>query len=182
MAAGLLLDESVIVNSGGTLKNVFVWVKRGLTGWRFPVPTEPANLEQKGCVFVPHVLGVQAKQKILIRNRDPLLHNLHSYCKRNRSFNFGQPNASAEDTTSFRNPEVMVNLKCDLHGWMNSYIGVLAHPFFAVTGDDGSFALSNLPPGDYTIEAWHEVYGTKTVRVTLSDKESRKLEIGFDGA
>ena len=177
-----ILDESVIVSSDGRLKNVFVWVKKGLEGWKFPVPSESVSLEQKGCRFAPHVLGVQAKQKVLIRNRDPLLHNLHSYCKRNRSFNFGQPNAGVEDTTSFRNPEVMVSVKCDVHGWMNSYIGVLAHPFFAVTGDDGSFTLSNLPPGKYTVEAWHEVYGTKTVIVTLGDKESKKLELSFEGA
>ncbi len=83
---------------------------------------------------------------------------------------------------SFKYPEVMVTLKCDLHGWMNAYIGVLAHPFFAVTGDDGSFALSNLPPGEYTSEAWHEVYGTRKTRVTLGDKESEELELSFEGA
>ena len=164
----------------GRLKNVFVWVKKGLEGWKFPVPSESVSLEQKGCRFVPHVLGVQAKQNILIRNGDPLHHNLHSYCKRNRSFNFSQPPAGAEDTKSFRAPEVMVSLKCDMHGWMSAYIGVLAHPFFAVTGDDGSFALSNLPPGEYTVEAWHEEYGTKTATATLGDKESATLEFSFE--
>lgn len=174
-----LFDESVIVNTGGTLKNVFVWVKHGLEGWRFPVPTESVVLDQKGCIFVPHVLGVRAGQPLLIRNHDAFLHNLHSYCRRNRSFNFGQPGAGTEDTATFRNPEVMVTLKCDLHPWMGCYLGVLPHPFFAVTGDDGRFTLENLPAGAYTIEAWHEVYGTKTRRVTLGENGSETVEFSF---
>lgn len=175
------LDESVVVNRDGALGNVFVWVKRGLEGWRFPVPSEPVTLEQKGCVFVPHVLGVQVRQDVLIRNRDPLLHNVHSHSKRNFGFNFGQT-VGKENRESFRRPEVMVTVKCDMHPWMSCHIGVLPHPFFAVTGDDGSFELKGLPPGDYTIEAWHEVYGAKTMNITVGDKETTKLQFGFEGA
>ena len=175
-----VLDESIIVNPDGTLKNAFVWVKRGLQGWEFPVPTEPAVLDQKGCMFHPHVMGVQVRQKINIRNDDTFGHNVHSLPAVNTSFNFTQGTQGQEDPVEFTRREVLVKFKCDIHGWMSSYLGVVDHPFFAVTSEDGKFELKNLPPGDFTIEAKHEELPAKSVTVTLADQESKDIEFSLE--
>lgn len=177
---GEVLDESVIVNDDGTLKNVFVWVKKGLGDWRFPVPTEAALLSQKGCTYRPHVQALQARQELVIRNDDDFLHNVHVFAKRNKDFNLGQAQKGMETTKTFSRPEVMIKVKCDVHGWMSSYIGVVSHPYFAVTGDDGSFEFANLPPGEYTVEAWHEVFDAQTLVVKVDDKESKDIEFTFE--
>ncbi|MCI0340039.1 MAG: carboxypeptidase regulatory-like domain-containing protein [Planctomycetales bacterium] len=177
---GKALDESVIVNEDGTLRNAFVWVKKGLESWSFPMPSDPAVVTQTNCVYIPHVQGVRAGQTISIRNGDPCLHNIHAYAKRNTEFNFGQPGGSAEATRTFDRPEVMAMLKCDVHGWMSAYIGVVAHPYFAVTADGGRFELPKLPPGDYTVEAWHEVYGSQARDVRVGDRETREVEFQFE--
>lgn len=169
-------ERSVLVNPNGTLRNVFVWVKDGLGDWHFPVPTEPAMIDQKGCRYEPHVLGVQVGQPVKIRNSDPVQHNIHALPKKQRGFNFAQPRQGMESIKKFRRAEVMVRLKCDVHGWMGAYIGVVDHPYFAVTGDEGAFAIKNLPPGEYTIGAKHEKYGTQTTRVVIGDKETKELE------
>lgn len=178
---GKVVDESVVVNPDGTLKNVFVWVKQGLEDWKFPTPTEPAVLDQRGCTFHPRVQGVLAGQPLSIRNDDPFLHNVHVFAKKNRGFNMGQPKKGMEAVKKFTRPEVMMSVKCDVHGWMRSFIGVVAHPYFAVTGTTGAFELKNLPPGEYTVEAWHEEYGTKTATVTVADGESKDIEFQFEG-
>ena len=174
-----VLDESIVVNPNGTLKHVFVWVKKGLERWRFAAPKEPVLLDQKGCVYVPHVFGVQVKQPLSVRNSDPTMHNIHSFSTRNAPFNFGQTPAQEALTRKFKRPEVMVKVKCDVHGWMSSYVGVVRHPFFSVTGDEGKFDLRNLPPGEYTVEAWHEEYGRETLDVTVADKESKEIKFAF---
>jgi hypothetical protein len=174
-----VLDESVIVNPNGTLKNVFVWVKRGLQGYEFPTPTEPVVLNQKGCMFHPRVVGVQVGQPVLIRNGDPLMHNVHSIARFNGEFNFSQPVQGREDMREFRYPEIMVRIKCDVHGWMASHVGVVRHPYFATTRDDGSFQLAKLPPGNYVVAAWHEEFGEKSAEVSLSDGETKDLEYSF---
>ena len=177
----VLRDESVLVNDEGTLRNVFVWVKKGVKG-KFPVPAEPVVINQLLCQYVPHVLGVQAGQKLLIRNSDPLMHNIHAVSKRGQDFNYAQIREGMESEEVFRRPEVMVELKCDVHGWMGAYVGVVKHPFFGVTGDGGTFELGKLPPGSYTIEAWHEVYGTQTKTVTLAEGQTAELRFTFADA
>jgi cytochrome c oxidase subunit 2 len=162
--------ERVVVNSNGTLKNVFIYIKEGLNG-TFPAPATPAVLDQKACNYHPHVLGMQANQKLQIINSDTTLHNVHAFSKNSPEFNLGMPLQGMKLEKTFSNPEIMVKMKCDVHPWMNGYIGVLNHPFFAVTDDQGAFKIENVPPGEYTIEAWHETYGTKTQKITVTDAD-----------
>jgi plastocyanin len=172
-------DETVVVGDAGALQNVFVYVKDGLGDLRFPIPSVPAVLDQKGCHYVPHVLGVQVGQNVEIVNSDPTLHNVHAVPKANQEFNMGQPLPGIKFTRQFSTREVMVPFKCDVHPWMQAYVGVVDHPYFAVTGADGSFSLKGLPPGTYTIEAWHEQLGTQTQSVTVGEKESKDIAFSF---
>jgi plastocyanin len=173
--------ETVVVGSAGGLKNVFVYVKDGLGGLKFPVPSTPVVLDQQGCRYVPHVLGIQAGQPLEVLNSDATLHNVHAVPKTNREFNTGQPIKGMRHTHTFSTVEVMVPFKCDVHNWMSAYVGVLDHPFYAVTGDDGSFQLKGLPPGTYTVEAWHETLGTQTQTVTIGPQETSTLAFTFKG-
>lgn len=173
--------ETAVVNDNGTLANVFVYIKSGLEGMSFPTPRETIVLDQQGCRYEPHVLGVQTDQTVLIRNSDDVLHNIHPAPTNSRSFNISQPTQGMETERSFPAAEIMVPVGCDVHGWMNSYIGVVDHPYYAVTEDDGSFELPNLPPGDYEIEVWHEEYGTQTMNVTVGESETIDVEFGYEG-
>jgi plastocyanin len=173
--------ETVMVSGDGSLQNVFVYVKDGLGTLKFPVPTAPLVLDQKGCQYRPHVFGVQAGQPIEILNSDATLHNIHAWPQVNQEFNLGQALQGMKDTHVFTTPEVMVPFRCDVHRWMNSFVGVVAHPFFAVTGADGAFQLKGLPPGTYTLEAWHEKFGTRTASVTIGAKESKDVAFTFSG-
>ncbi len=173
--------EGVVVNDNGALQNVFIYVKEGLGDLKFPVPQEAALLDQEGCRYKPHVLGLQTGQELTIRNSDGLLHNIHPMPTENRSFNLGQPK-NMDSTKKFPKAELAIPIKCDVHDWMIGYLHVLDHPYFATTGSDGSFELSNLPPGDYVIEAWHEEYGTQTMNVTVGDSESADIEFTFAGS
>ena len=165
---GQAFQQRIVVNSNNTLKNVFVYVK-GLEGQSFPVANVPAVLDQKGCAYEPRVLGMQANQKLQIINSDATLHNVHAFAKNSPEFNLGMPLQGMKLEKTFSNPEVMVKMKCDVHPWMTGYIGVLNHPFFAVTGDDGSFKIENVPAGEYEVEAWHETHGTQIQKVTVTD-------------
>ncbi len=167
-----VMTEFVIVGDGGGLKNVFVYVKEGLEGQPFDVPTEAARLNQQGCLYKPHVFGVRAGQTLTIQNDDDTLHNIHAMPKNNKEFNVGQPIKGLKTDRVFANPEIMIPFKCDVHKWMASYVGVVEHPFFAVTDINGSYSIPGLPPGDYVVEAWHEKYGTQQMNVT----------VGADGA
>ena len=171
--------ETVAAGSGSTLQNVFVYVKDGLGDRAFPVPSTSVVLDQKGCRYTPHVLGVRVAQKIEIVNSDPTLHNIHAMPKSNQEFNTGQPIQGMKFDHSFTQKEVMVPFKCDVHGWMNAYGGVLEHPFFAVSDASGKFEIKGLPPGDYTIEAWHEKLGTQEQKITVGAKESKEANFAF---
>jgi hypothetical protein len=140
------------------------------------------TLDQKGCQYRPHVFGVQVGQNIDIVNSDATMHNVHALPNTNQEFNFGQPIQKQKDTKFFTAREVMVRFKCDIHGWMSAYAGVLEHPYFAVTAPSGSFELKNVPAGTYTVEAWHEKLGTQTQSVTLGDRESREITFTFKTA
>ncbi len=165
-----VIEETVVVNSNGTLKNVFVYVKEGLEGKTFPAPTAPVTIDQKGCQYHPHVFGIQVGQPLEILNSDSTLHNIHSLAEKSKQFNLGMPIQGMKMTKKFDNPEVMVKMKCDVHPWMNAYIGVLTHPYYGVSGDDGTFEIKDLPAGNYVIEAWHEKYGTQTQSITVTDQ------------
>ena len=172
--------ETVIVNPNGTLANVFVYVKAGLpAGATYPAPATPVVIDQNGCRYHPHVLGIMVGQNLEIQNSDPLLHNIKARPVKNRPFNVSQPSAGMKTMRTFTAAEVMVPLECNVHGWMNAFLGVLPHPFFAVTGADGSFSLKGLPPGTYTIEAWHEKYGTQTATVTVAGAAPKTQDFTF---
>ena len=169
--------EEVVVNGNGTLANVFVYVKEGLESLQFPTPGA-VLLDQNGCVYLPHVLGVMAGQDITIKNSDGLLHNINASPAEQRGFNTSQP-VAMETTRAFGTAEVMVPLRCDVHGWMNAYVGVLDHPYHSVSNGSGAFSLSTLPPGDYVIEAWHERYGTQTQNVTVTTGQTAEVTFTF---
>ncbi len=165
--------------SDGHLANVFVYVKDGLGNYIYDTPTEPAKIDQHDCRYHPHVFGIRVGQPLEILNSDPTLHNIHALPKNNQEFNTGQPIQGMKTTHTFTAKEVMVPFKCDVHGWMNAYIGVLDHPYFATTDKDGKFELKSLPPGTYTIEAWHEKLGAMTQSVTLGQKETKEVNFTF---
>ncbi len=175
-------SEEVVVNPNGTLRYVYIYVKSGLGDLKFPPATTPVVFDQKGCMYIPHVAAVQVGQELIVRNSDGVLHNVHASPKLNVGFNFGQPMPNMESKKSFSKPEVMIPVKCDVHPWMHGFIGVQDHPYAVVTGEDGSFALNNLPPGTYEIEAWHEKYGTSVQKVTVGPKESKAITFTFKGA
>jgi hypothetical protein len=136
-------------------------------------------LDQRGCRYTPHVFGVQVGQPVEIVNSDPTLHNVHAMPKTNDEFNFGQPVQGMRMRRTFSKPEVMVPVRCDVHGWMNAYAGVVTHPFHAVTTADGAFAIKGLPPGKYTLEAWHERLGTQTQTITIDGKKDATATFSF---
>jgi hypothetical protein len=173
--------ETYSVHDGG-LDNVFVYVKDGLGNYYFDTPTEPVKLDQQGCRYMPHVFGIRVGQPLEILNSDSTLHNVHAQPKTNQEFNFPQQIAGMKNLKTFSAPEVMVPFKCDVHGWMNAYAGVVANPYFAVTSNGGKFELKDLPAGSYTIEAWHERLGTQTQQVTIAEKESKDVSFTFKPA
>lgn len=172
------MEESVVA-SGGKLQYVFIYIKEGLTG-SYPAPA-PTTIDQRGCVYIPHVVGVMVGETLEIKNSDGLLHNIHTMPTANREFNRGQPTNMTTPTT-FSTPEVMIPVKCDVHGWMHSYIGVVAHPYFAVSGGDGSFSIANVPPGTYTLEAWHEKYGVQTAQVTVEANGAATVTFDYNAS
>jgi len=172
--------QDVEINQNGTLKDVFVYVKEGITG-NYPAPTTPVELDQEGCQYHPHIFGIQAGQPLKIVNSDGTLHNIHALPKINAEFNIGQPFKGMSTLKTFEKPEMPVRFKCDVHKWMGAYVGVLSHPFFSVTNDQGTFEIKNLPPGTYTIEAWQEKYGPQTQTVTISGNESKTVDFSFKG-
>ena len=175
---GKVQSEELVVNSGA-LQNVFVYVKEGLEGRSFPAPSEPVTIENKNCLYVPHVTGVQVNQPIILLNDDPTLHNIHSYAKNSKSWNLGLPFQGMKQTKKFEAPEVIVHLKCDVHPWMTGFIGVLPHPYFSVTKNDGSFEIKNLPPGEYLVEAWHEKLGVQSQKIKIEPQETKEIEFKF---
>lgn len=173
------VSERLVVGTAKGLQNVFVWVKDGLGQRTYAVPTTPVMLDQKGCQYLPHVFGAQVGQTIKVANSDAALHNVHAVPKGNREFNFSQPANVPPVDRVFTQPEIGIPLKCDVHGWMNAYANIVPHPFFAVTGADGTFQIRGLPPGTYTIEAWHETLGVQTQSVTVDGKTPAAVTASF---
>jgi len=170
--------ETVAVDNGN-LANVFVYVKDGLGDRSFDPPKEAAKLDQQGCRYHPHVIGVMAGQTVQIVNSDNTTHNIHPSPKDNKEWNESQPPKGAPIDKTFARQEVLIPVKCNQHPWMKMYIGVVKNPFFAVTGKDGKFELKGLPPGTYTVTAVHEKYGAQDVKVTVGPKESKAADFTF---
>ena len=172
-------SEDIVSSDGKTLANVFVYIKEGLPQRMYPVPDTPVVLDQQKCRYAPRVLGVQVGQTLQIKNSDPLLHNVSAEGAVNQPLNVGQPLQGITNRHVFTTREVMVPFKCQVHSWMRGYVGVLEHPFFAVSDQTGRFALPPLPPGTYTLEAWHEKLGTQTQQITIAAKEAKTLDFTF---
>lgn len=159
--------DLVVMVRDGKLGNVFVRVTGGLPAGPYPAPAAKPAIDQEGCLYHPRVVGVVAGQSLTILNSDSLLHNIKAVPTSNRGFNVSQPRAGMSREQIFTEPEIMVPLECNVHGWMKAYVGVVAHPYFATSAEDGTFAIGGLPPGTYQVEAWHESLGTKTGEVTI---------------
>lgn len=175
-----VFGEEVIVNKNGTLKNVLVYVKDGLGGKKFDPPKEKVVLDQVGCIYKPHVLGIMVGQELEILNSDPTLHNVHSLSKANTSFNQAMPMKGMKLTKKFDKVETF-KVKCEVHPWMGAYIGVFNHPYFAVTDDNGNYTIKGLAPGEYTIETWHEKYGTQTMKVSVGASDKKTVDFQYVG-
>jgi len=173
--------ETVVVNKNRTLSNVFVWIQGGLPKERWTPPAESARLDQKGCVYEPHVLGIMEGQQLEILNSDPINHDVHAECQVNAAWNESQPPRAEHKFKRFDSTEVLFPVTCSVHPWMRSYIGVSPHPFYAVTGDDGTFTLKGVPPGTYTIEAVQEKYGRRQSKVTLAPSGTATIDFTYGG-
>ena len=170
--------ETLVVN-GGNLENAFVYVKDGLGSRTFDVPKEAVTLDQQGCRYHPHVLGVMTGQQVKILNSDPTTHNIHPTPKDNREWNESQPPKAAPIEKTFAREEIMLPVKCNQHPWMKMYINVVKSPFFAVTDKDGKYTLKGLPPGDYTVAVVQEKLGEQTQKVTVGPKESKTVDFSY---
>jgi hypothetical protein len=164
---GKAYDESLVVSKTGGLANAFVYIKSGLEGKTFPVPATPVTIDQRGCWFRPRITGIQTGQVFEVINSDPVTHNIHPMAHVNREWNHSQGAGDPPISRKFVKPEIMIPVKCNIHSWMHASIGVLDHPYFAVSKDDGSFAIENLPPGTYTIAVWQEKLGTQEQQITV---------------
>jgi plastocyanin len=173
------MEETLVVSPNREVQWVTVRIAGKVPG-TFPAPAKPAVLDQHGCMFVPHVLPVVAGQTVEIRSSDPVLHNVRCEATLNPSFNRNLPKAGDSMTVKFDTPEMGLKMKCDVHFWMAGVIHVMPHPFFAVTGPDGTFAINNVPPGTYKLEAWHEKLGKLTQDVTVQAGESKAVEFTFN--
>ena len=171
--------EQVLVGEGNALQNVFIHVKEGLPPRLYPVPADPVVLDQQQCRYVPRVIGMQVGQQLTIRNSDPLLHNVHAEATINAPFDVGTPIQGVEVKRTFATREVMVPFKCNVHAWMQAYVGVVEHPFFDVSDQMGRFSIVQLPPGTYTLEIWHEQFGTQTQQVTVAAKATTDVTFSY---
>jgi plastocyanin len=178
---GKAYDESLLVGKTGGLANAFVYIKAGLEGKTFAVPSDPVVIDQKGCWFHPRVMGIQVGQTLKVINSDPVTHNIHPMAQTNREWNHSQGMDDPPIARRFIKPEIMIPVKCNIHSWMHAYIGVLDYPYFAVTGDDGKFAIKDLPPGTYTLGVWQEKLGTQEQQIKVPPHGTIDANFTFKG-
>lgn len=167
-----------MVDANNMLANCFIYVKN-YSGPKPPASKDTVVFDQKGCEYYPHVFGLRTGQPLAILNSDPTLHNVHAVPTVNPQFNLAMPKQGMRVTKTFNQNEVMVKIKCDVHSWMAAYVGVLDHPYYAVSGTDGNFNIGPLPPGTYEIEAWHEKLGTMTQTVTVGENATGRADFTF---
>jgi plastocyanin len=170
--------EDVVIGANNGLANVVIYVADGLGDRTFEPPQQPVVIEQKGCQYKPHVVALQTNQKLDVVNSDATTHNIHPMPNNNREWNKTQPHGMPIEE-SFAREEITIPVKCNVHPWMHGYIAVFKHPYFVVTDKDGNFDLKDLPPGNYTIKAWHEKFGTQSQKVTVGTGESKTLDFVF---
>jgi plastocyanin len=171
------MTEDVVTGDGNTLGNVFVYLAGDFSAYSLPPSSTPATIDQKGCQYHPHVLGLQVGQGLTVTNSDMTTHNIHPVPKNNREWNESQPPGATPIMQTFAREEVAIPVKCNVHPWMKSYFAVLGSPYFQVTGKDGSYTIANVPPGTYTVTAWHELYGTTTQMVTEGPSEKKTVDL-----
>lgn len=178
--SGPVPNELLVLGGGNTMGNVMVYVSKGVpAGKTYPAPTTPVTIDQNGCQYKPHVMGIMVGQPYKILNSDGILHNIHTLPQLNKAFNQGMPATVKEVTTKFDKAEPIFHVKCDVHPWMSAYIGVFSHPFFAVTAADGKFTISGLDPGTYEIVAWHERLGEQKATVTVGASDTKTQNFKF---
>lgn len=174
-----VLPEALVLGPGNTLGNAFIHVKSGVPDKAYPVPPQPVTIDQNGCMYSPHVMGIMVGQTLKVLNSDGLLHNVHALPTINTGFNRAMPANVKETEFKFTKEEPMFKVKCDVHPWMGAYIQVLKHPYFAVTGPDGKYSIAGLGPGTYEVEVWHEKLKTKTATVKISGDEAQGADFTF---
>jgi plastocyanin len=177
---GKIYDESLITTKGG-LGNAFVYISKGLEGKTFATPTASVTIDQKGCWFRPHLVGLQTGQTLDVVNSDPVTHNIHPMAHINHEWNHSQGPGDPPMHRTFTKQEVMIPVKCNIHDWMHAFIGVVDNPYFTVTKDDGTYTLPNLPPGTYTVSVWHETLGTQETTVTIAASAKAEANLAFKG-
>jgi len=175
-----VIDEAVVTSADGGLANVFVRVQDSFP--RTPAPVQPVTIDQRGCLYSPRVVGARVGQMLQVRNSDALLHNVHGSSIHGNGFNVGQPIAGMVYQFRLKDEEVMLRLRCDVHRWMTAYIGVVDHPYYAVSGADGTFEIGNVPAGSHTLQAWHERYGSLTQKVRVKAGATTTIEFTFLGS
>jgi plastocyanin len=173
-------NEALVLGNGNTMGNIMVFVSKGVpAGKTYPAPTTPVVIDQNGCQYKPHVMGIMVGQPYKILNSDGILHNIHTLSTINPPFNKGMTASIKEVTTTFAKPEAIFHIKCDVHPWMSAYLGVFTNPFYSVTGTDGKFTISGLDPGTYEVTAWHEKLPPQTVSVTVGANETKTQAFKF---
>jgi len=173
-------SDAILVGTDGAIQNAFVYIKDSLSDYTFDVPTAPVVLDQVGCRYAPRIFGVRVGQPVEMVNSDATMHNVHAMPMVNQEFNRGMPQQHSRMTQVFTAPEQMVRFKCDLHAWMNAYGGVMPHPYFAVTGADGSFSLTGVPPGTYELAVWHEKLGSSTQAIEIGTSQAVSLNFTLE--
>jgi plastocyanin len=173
-----LISDSVVIANGG-LVNVFVNVEGSFPA--APAASEPITLDQRQCLYQPHVLGARVGQVLQITNSDQTLHNVHSLSAKGNDFNASQPNAGMIFTFPLKSEEVLLHVKCDVHSWMSAYIGIVNNPYFAVSGDGGTFRIANVPAGRRTVQAWHERFGPLSQAVDVKPGETTTVDFAYTG-
>jgi plastocyanin len=176
---GPVPNEALVLGEGNTMANVFVQVKDSFAQGDYPAPPTPVVIDQLGCLYHPHVVGMLAGQQLQFLNSDGILHNVHGTPKNSREFNLGMPGSLHQKSVLLNQPELYVPVKCDVHPWMAAYVGVMTHPYFEVTDDTGAFSI-RVPAGTYTLEAWHEKLGTRTEEVTVGAGETATVDFQLD--
>jgi plastocyanin len=173
-------SPEVVVGSDGALANVVVYVKSdALSKYRFTTAVQPVELDQKGCMYEPHVVALRVGQELEVRNDDQTTHNVHALPETNPEWNKSQPPGAGPIDQTFSIPEMAIPIRCNVHPWMKAYVFVFKTPYYAVTGKNGQFAIGNLPPGTYTVEAWQEKFGVEDATVALGPKQEREVPFTF---
>ena len=175
--ANAVPEQTIVASATGGLANVVVSISDNIPPGA--VPAEAVVLDQKGCLYEPHVIAMMTGQQLIVKNDDEFLHNVHALAEKNSAFNFAQPNKDPGKPVEAPKVAETFRVKCDVHPWMSAYIAVFEHPYFSVSKDDGSFEIKGLPPGEYTVKTWHESLGEKEQKVTVTAGKAAEVKVEY---